>query len=66
MIEAPDDLPPGTLADLLESRLPKPVEDEAAWYGEPDDGEDDADEDDEAPASPTTMTSRRTSRRPTS
>lgn len=52
VIEAPNDLPPGMLADLLESRMPKPVEDEAAWYGEPDDGEDDADEDDEASGQP--------------
>jgi len=48
VIEAPDDLRPGTLADMLEERLPKPVEDEAAWLGEPDDDEDgDDDEDDE-------------------
>jgi len=51
VIEAPDDLRPGTLADVLEGRLPKPVEDEAAWYGEMDEGEDaddlDADEDEE-------------------
>ncbi len=37
VIEAPDELKPGTLADMLEDRLPKPVEDEAAWYGEADD-----------------------------
>lgn len=47
VIEAPDDLRPGTLADLLEDRLPKPVEDEAAWLGEPDDDEDGDDEDDD-------------------
>jgi hypothetical protein len=46
VIEAPDDLKPGTLADLLEDRLPKPVEDEAAWLGEADDDEDGEDEDD--------------------
>ena len=47
VIEAPDDLRPGTLADLLEDRLPQPVEDEAAWLGEPDDEDSDDDEDDE-------------------
>jgi hypothetical protein len=50
VIEAPDELRPGMLADLLEDRLPKPVEDEAAWYGESDDSEEedlDADDDDE-------------------
>ena len=40
VIEAPDELRPGTLADTLEDRLPKPVEDEAAWYGEADDSDD--------------------------
>src|SRR5262249_33520181 len=35
VIEASDDLRPGTLADMLQERLPKPVEDEAAWFGEP-------------------------------
>lgn len=56
VIEASDDLKPGTLADLLEDRLPKPVEDEAAWYGEADDSEDadgaDEDEDEEAYGDP--------------
>lgn len=48
VIEAPDQLSPGALADLLEDRLPKPVEDEAAWLGEPDDEDDpEADDDDE-------------------
>lgn len=46
VIEASNELPPGTLADLLEGRLPKPVEDEAAWFGESDDF-DDEDSDDE-------------------
>jgi|JI10StandDraft_1071094.scaffolds.fasta_scaffold17628_6 hypothetical protein len=45
VIEAPDELRPGTLADTLEDRLPKPVEDEAAWYGEADDGDDEEEED---------------------
>jgi hypothetical protein len=53
VIEAPDDLRPGTLADLLEDRLPKPVEDEAAWLAEADDDEeedlDPDDEDEEGP-----------------
>lgn len=41
------DMPPGTVATWLEERLPKPVEDEAAWLGEAgdEDGEDE-DEDD--------------------
>jgi hypothetical protein len=47
VIEASDDLRPGTLADMLQERLPKPVEDEAAWFGEPDEDSDDFDEDDE-------------------
>lgn len=51
VIEAPDELRPGTLADLLEARLPKPVEDEEAWLGEGDDEEtlDKDDEDEEGP-----------------
>jgi len=47
VIEAPDALRPGTLADLLEDRLPKPVEDEAAWPGEPDDEDGDEDEEED-------------------
>lgn len=47
VIEAPDALRPGTLADLLEDRLPKPVEDEAAWLGEPDDEDGDEDEEED-------------------
>ncbi len=47
VIEAPEDMRPGTLADLLEDRLPKPVEDEAAWLGESDEEEEDLDPDDE-------------------
>lgn len=50
VIEAPDDLRPGTLADLLEDRLPKPVDDEAAWLAEADedgDEEEDLEPDDE-------------------
>jgi hypothetical protein len=38
------DMPPGTVAKWLEERLPKPVEDEAAWLSEP---EEDGDDDDE-------------------
>ena len=42
------DMPPGAVAKWLEERLPKPVEDEAAWFGEPDDdGEVEEDDDDE-------------------
>jgi hypothetical protein len=43
------EMPPGTIAKWLEERLPKPVEDEAAWFGEPDeDGDDFGDDDEEA------------------
>ena len=45
------DMPPGTVATWLEERLPKPVEDEAAWYGESDD--EDGEEDDEDGDGPT-------------
>ena len=41
------DMPPGTVAKWLEERLPKPVEDEAAWLGEPDDETELDDEDEE-------------------
>jgi hypothetical protein len=47
VIEAPDELRPGTLADLLEDRLPKPVEDEEAWLGGEDEEEEDLEKDDE-------------------
>ncbi len=40
-------MPPGTVAKWLEERLPKPVEDEAAWFGEADDADGEFDEDDE-------------------
>ena len=51
VIEASDQLSPGTLADLLEDRLPKPIEDEGAWFGESDGGdlEDDDEDDEEGP-----------------
>jgi hypothetical protein len=39
------DMPPGTVATWLEERLPKPVEEEAAWLGEADDEEGGEDED---------------------
>lgn len=45
------DMPPGTVATWLEERLPKPVEDEAAWLGEADD--ENGDEDDEEDDGPT-------------
>lgn len=41
------EMPPGTVAKWLEERLPKPVEDEAAWLGEADDDEDGEDEDED-------------------
>lgn len=48
VIEGPDELRPDVVAMMLEDRLPQPVEDEAAWFGEPDDeGDFDDDEDDE-------------------
>lgn len=50
VIEAPHELRPGTLADVLEGRLPKPVEDEAAWYGEIDEGDDASEDDDDLDA----------------
>ena len=43
-----EDMPPGTVAKWLEERMPKPVEDEAAWFGEPDEEGDFDDEDEEA------------------
>lgn len=42
------DIPPGTVAKWLEERMPKPVEDEAAWFGEPDEDGAEDDEDEEA------------------
>ena len=45
VIEARGELAPGTLASVLEERLPQPVEDEAAWL---DEVSDDEDEDDDA------------------
>ena len=47
VIEASDQLSPGMLADLLEDRLPKPIEDEGAWFGESDGSDLEDDEDDE-------------------
>jgi hypothetical protein len=41
------EMPPGTVAKWLEERLPKPVDDEAAWLGEREDDDDDDDDDDE-------------------
>jgi hypothetical protein len=43
VIEAADDMRPGTVAEWLEGRLPKPVEDEAAWAGEREEDDDDYD-----------------------
>ena len=47
VIEAPVELAPGTVAQVLEERLPQPVEDEAAWFGEVSDEDDEDDDDDE-------------------
>jgi hypothetical protein len=41
IIECPSIMSPDTVAEWLESRLPQPIEDEAAWFGEADDEEDD-------------------------
>lgn len=38
VIECPAKMPPGTVAEWLEGRLPQPVEDEDAW-GEGEDGD---------------------------
>ena len=48
VIEAPDDMRPGTVAEWLEGRLPRPVEDEAAWLGEREDDEAADEDQDEA------------------
>jgi hypothetical protein len=48
IIEAPVNLLPGTVAETLEARLPKPVEDEAAWFGEADDADDPDDDEEKA------------------
>lgn len=45
VIEGAPQLAPGTVASMLEDRLPQPVEDEEAWL---DEGEDDDEEDLEA------------------
>jgi hypothetical protein len=48
VIEGVPELAPGTVATMLEDRLPQPVEDEDAWLGESeDDDEEDLDADDE-------------------
>ncbi len=41
------DMPPGTVATWLEERLPKPVEDEAAWLGEAEDEDEEGEDEDE-------------------
>ena len=40
VIECPNEMPPGTVAQWLEGRLPRPVDDLAQWAGEEDDEED--------------------------
>jgi hypothetical protein len=42
-----NEMPPGTVAKWLEERLPKPVDDEAAWLGEREDDDDDDDDDED-------------------
>lgn len=39
VIECPDEMTPNRVAEWLESRLPQPVDDEEAWFGEADDDE---------------------------
>lgn len=47
IIECPSTMSPDTVAEWLEGRMPQPIEDEAAWFGEVDeDGDEDDDEDD--------------------
>lgn len=54
IIECPEAMTPAKVAEWLESRLPQPVEDEAAWFGDEDDGEDGEDDsDDEDEENPT-------------
>ena len=43
VIECPSSTSPDTVAEWLEGRLPQPIEDEGAWFGE--DGDDDDGED---------------------
>lgn len=47
VIEAPAELRVGSVAQMLEERLPQPVEDEAAWFGEPEEGDEDPDPDED-------------------
>jgi len=47
VIEARGGLAPGSVALVLEERLPQPVEDEAAWLDEVSEEEDEDDEDEE-------------------
>lgn len=51
IIECPSIMSPDKVAEWLEGRLPQPVEDEAAWFGEGDeeDGDDDDDDEDDGP-----------------
>lgn len=49
LIECPSTMSPDTVAQWLEGRLPQPVEDEAAWFGEADDDIDDDDDGDDGP-----------------
>lgn len=48
VIECPDEMTPSKVAEWLESRLPRPVDDEEAWFDESgDEDEDDGLSDDE-------------------
>lgn len=54
VIEGVPELAPGTVASALEERLPQPVEDEEAWFGETEEGYEEKDleaddEDEEGP-----------------
>lgn len=47
VIECPSSMSPDTVAQWLEGRMPQPIEDEAAWFGEADDDDDDGDDDED-------------------
>lgn len=49
IIECPSIMSPDKVAEWLEGRLPQPVEDEAAWFGEGDDEDGDDDDEDDGP-----------------
>lgn len=50
VIECPSAMSPDKVAEWLEGRLPQPVDDEAAWFGETDEDDDSDDGEDDGPA----------------